>query len=438
MCPRTESSIGTANLREEACQALQQAADFALALQQQDGHWVAPVLSDASFTTQYVLFKYATAPARLAADPDAPALKRWLLWNQDTEGAWGPAPGHPGDVSSSCEAYLALRVLGTPASDPALVRARTFIVEHGGMARSRFLSRIFFAAFGLIAWASVPQVPAELVLLPTWAPLNIYALPSWIRATLLPLLVVRHHEPLYALPNGRHVENGFLDELWPDPADKRVLPTLSEALWEPDGGVLRFLFTLGDKALAGLGGLQKAPTRRGMSTNPMRCYSIYNILVKNFKVNGARPLSTLHVTAPMLTCHTQGALQRCIEWILDHQEEQGDWAGYLPPNWGCIWALLLEGLTTDDRPVHLALEALERFAISDEHGKWFQGTNSPCWDTAFMLGALSDAGRRDDARLAAAGRWLWSHQLMVEHGDWRVYAHTQQAGGWSFEYFSMI
>jgi squalene-hopene/tetraprenyl-beta-curcumene cyclase len=332
--------------REKARQALQQAFDFSFSCQQPDGHWVAPVSADATFTAQYVMFKYSISG--LSLEEDGSEIQRWLLGCQRKhDGSWSLAPELPGNLSTTVEAYLALRILGTPASDPALQRARDFVISQGGVAKVRFFTRFFLATFGLVPWKAIPQMPAELILMPSWSPLNIYVLSSWARSTLIPILVVRHHEPVYALPNGQSPNNDFLDELWVDPANKQV--PFARPLWElfygRDRDIIEFAFTLGDTVLAKLGGLKKGPQR---------------------------PL----------------AIRRCIEWLIEHQEEAGDWAGFFPPMHGSVWALLLEGFPMHHKAVRLGLEALERLAVNDTAGKWLQSTISPVWDTALMLKGL--------------------------------------------------
>jgi hypothetical protein len=42
---------------------------------------------------------------------------------------------------------------------------------------------------------------------------NIYNLSSWCRTTCVSLLLVRHHEPVYRLPNGLSRNNNFMNEL---------------------------------------------------------------------------------------------------------------------------------------------------------------------------------------------------------------------------------
>ena len=380
-------------LRNDTQAFIQKAIDFTWSCQQSDGHWNAPVSADATFTAQYVMFKYAILGLSLAED--GAALRQWLLSDQGDDGSWSMAPRMPGNVSTSVEAYLALRLLDVPLSHPAMERARAFILRQGGVAKVRFFTRFFLATFGLVPWAAIPQMPAELILMPTWAFLNVYVLSSWSRSTLIPILVVRHHEPVYALPNGLSKGNDFLDELWCDPTYKHVPYTrpLWELCWGRNRDAIELAFTLADKALVQLGGLRRWPLRKL-------------------------------------------AIRRCVEWLLEHQEEQGDWAGFFPPMHGSVWALILEGFPLHHKAVSLGLEAMERLAVNDSKGKWLQPTVSPCWDTALMVNALCDAGCSGDSRLVQAVDWLKARQLMVTHGDWRLYANTQQAGGWSFEYYN--
>ena len=238
------------------------------------------------------------------------------------------------------------------------------------------------------------QIPAELILMPASSPLNIYVLSSWARSTLIPILIVAHHQPIYALPNGKSESNDFLDELWVDPDNKNVpfAPSLLTSLRE--GEFLGCGFTAIDMLLA-----------------------------KTF--NGLRTLQPLR----------SRSRRKCIEWLLEHQEEAGDWAGFFPPMHGSIWALILEGYPLDSKPVVLGLAALERLAFEDCNGKRISATVSPVWDTALMVSALSDAGFGKDGRVQRAVDWVKEKQLSPDgHGDWRVYSPNSQGNGWSFEY----
>lgn len=375
-------------LLHQARAALEQAVHFSFDCQRPDGHWVAEVSADATFTSEYVMFKYAIG---LDLKPDGDAIRRWLLQDQQKDGSWTIGPEVAGNVSTTTEAYLALKILGMPPDDPSMLRARDFMIRSGGVAKVRFFTRFFLASFGLFPWESIPQLPAEMILMPPASPLNIYTLSSWARSTLVPILIVHHHKPIYALPNGLSSNNDFLDELWVDATNKNVpfAPPLSELF--SDRAWIEFGFTAIDKIIAQMGGLRN---------NPLRKIS----------------------------------RKRCVEWILEHQEDAGEWAGFFSATHGSLWALLLEGYSPDDKVIRSGLDALERLACDDERGRSISVTLSPVWDTALMAGALCDAGLPDDPRVQQAAAWVKRKQIYGPQGDWRVYSVSQVAGGWSFEY----
>lgn len=148
---------------------------------------------------------------------------------------------------------------------------------------------------------------------------------------MIPLCVIRHHEPIYLLPNGRSANNNFLDELWLDPTNKMIPYTSSLwQLWNED--IVSVSFAVVDKALSLIGGLR---------WGPLRTYS----------------------------------KQKCVEWILGHQERTGEIQGYLPPMHFSVLALVLEGFTIKDAAVSLALEAVERLTWQDKQGKRVQAVS---------------------------------------------------------------
>ena len=318
------------------------------------------------------------------------------MGNADSEtyldGSWSIAPDHHGDISTTTEAYLALKILGLAADDAAMLRAHAFMELHGGIARVRIFTRIFLAIFGLFPWSAIPEMPAELILMPRQAPINIYTISSWARVTLVPLLVICHHRPIYALPNGRSAQNDFLDELWYCSPAHSYIP-YTPPLWDVwNTSVVKFGFAAVDKILYLFGGLRLFPTR-------------------------------------------SYARKKCVEWILKHQEPSGDWAGISPPMQLSTLALVLEGYDLTDSPVSRGLEAIERFAVQDEAGKRIQVCLSPVWDTALTIIALCDAGLpTSHAKIKTATTWLQARQLLGSEGDWRVYSPSTPPGGFSFEY----
>lgn len=378
----------SSSLASEARSSLAHAVNHSFESVKSDGHWIGEMRSNATITAEYILLRQSLG---LDLEADAEALGCWLLSDQNEDGSWAIAPSYPGDVSSTIEVYLALKILGVSMDDQAMLRARDFILLHGGVAKIRIFTRIYLAIFGLVPWEEVPEMPAELILMPSRAPINIYRMSSWARSTIVPLLVLCHHRPIYSLP-GKNSD--FLDELWCCNAAHSIDP-YAPPLWEIwKNDLVTFAFALVDKALYLVGGLRRAPTRTY-------------------------------------------ARRKCMEWILEHQEESGDWAGIFPPMPFGLLALTLEGYKLEDSPVRRGLEALERFAWQDKKGKRVQACVSPVWDTALTSIALCDAQvPASDPRLVLAMSWVRARQLLGPQGDWRIYCPQATAGGFSFEYYN--
>ncbi|KAL8722258.1 MAG: hypothetical protein Q9225_001245 [Loekoesia sp. 1 TL-2023] len=385
----TIAEISKDSLPSRVAQALDKATRYAFDIIKPDWHWCGELLSNVTITAEHVMFSQAIG-VDLSADREA--YKKHILAQQRQDGSWAIAPDYAGDVSTSSEAYLALKILGVSTKSFEMQRARDFIVRAGGIARVRVLTRINLAQFGLLPWDAVPQLPAELIFMPSQSPINVYTFASWARSVIIPLLLIQHHQPVYALPNGRSANNDFLDELWLNNAQGKVCsgPTMYD-MWKTDA--LGSIFLGLDKILCRLGGLRWSPLR-------------------------------------------SLARRRCVSWILERQETAGDWAGIIPPMHTGIQALLLEGFTLGDSAIRHGLAAIERFAWQDEGGKRIQACVSPVWDTVLMTRGLCDAGvvERTDRRLQCVVDWCKARQQLGSEGDWRIYNRKPLAGGFAFEY----
>jgi squalene-hopene/tetraprenyl-beta-curcumene cyclase len=385
------------DLQARCHDAITSAVRYSVSSMKDDSHWSGEVRSNITLTAEYIfLYHYLNLPIQ---GTDRSALKQYLLSQQrPLDGSWGIAQDNHGDVSVSSEAYLALKLLGEDPSSPSMKLARAFIVSKGGLASIRVFTRIYFAMFGLMSWDSVPQLAPELILLPKSSFVGIYRFSSWARATLVPLMVIAHHRPIFALPNGRSANSNYLDELWVDSANKSApyAPALID--------------------------LVKQQNWIGLGATIADSFMSYQ-------------------TAWGILPFRQTALQKCMEWILERQEPSGDWAGIFPPLHASIMAMFLEGISISDPRMVRAMQAVERFAISDRLGKRVQPCVSAGWDTALMTIGLLDCspveGREAPAVRAQVDKaiaWIKGRQTLGAPGDWRMYRPLINAGGFSFEY----
>ena len=87
---------------------------------------------------------------------------------------------------------------------------RRRILEHGGADRCNSFTKFYLALLGQIPYASCPSVPVELVLLPRWSYVNLYAMSSWTRTIVVPLAVLSALKPVRTLPAERGIEELFV------------------------------------------------------------------------------------------------------------------------------------------------------------------------------------------------------------------------------------
>ncbi len=351
--------------------ALHDAVSWLLERQDPAGWWTAEMETNVTMTAEHLLLlRFLGLNHAEIAD----GARRHILEKQRTDGSWSLYFDGPGDLSTTIEAYTALRLLGIDTSTDPLARARRVVLAQGGLAAARVFTKMWLALFGDYPWDGVPSMPPELVHLPPSVPLNLYDFACWARGTIAPLLIVLSRKPVRSL--GLSVAE--LIAPGSEPRMHRI----------PGSGIFWWL----DK-------LQKLYER--LPRQPGRA-------------------------------RARGAI---TDWIVDHQEADGSWGGIQPPWVYSLIALNLQGMGTDHPVMQRGLRGLhERFAVSDEHGWRLQACMSPVWDTAWAVLALRAAGvPRAHPAIRGAVDWLLGEQIL-SGGDWQVRLPMRECGGWSFEF----
>src|SRR5262249_39148908 len=153
----------------------------------------------------------------LGREPE-PAVREgfvtYLRNHQNPDGGWGLDVESHSHVFTSVLNYVTLRLLGIPASDPGLERARDWFLPRGGPLGSGSWGKFILALLGLYAYQGLVPGPPELWLLPESWPLPpaklwghcpmVYPPMSWlyarrVRAPETPLLAEIRKE-IYAEP----------------------------------------------------------------------------------------------------------------------------------------------------------------------------------------------------------------------------------------------
>src|SRR5208282_337193 len=149
-----------------------------LCRQQTDGHWVGELQGDTILESEFILL---LAFLGQEASDKAHKAAAYILQQQRPDGSWSNYPDGPFEMSVSVKAYFALKLTGHDPEAPYMARARERIREEGGAARCNSFTKFYLALLGQFPYASCPAVPPEMMLLPSWAYLSIYAMSSWTR-----------------------------------------------------------------------------------------------------------------------------------------------------------------------------------------------------------------------------------------------------------------
>jgi squalene-hopene/tetraprenyl-beta-curcumene cyclase len=376
---------GQAGTRDAAAQALGRAREHLLGLQHEQGWWQGELETNVTMDAEDLMLREFLG-IRTAEQTEAAA--RWIAAQQRDDGTWANFYGGPGDLSTTVEAYVALRLAGHLPQARHMATAAQWIRDQGGIPATRVFTRIWLALFGQWSWDDLPVMPPELIYLPAWFPLNVYDWACWARQTIVPLTIVGTMRPATRLPFG-------IKELWPDEA----------------------------------GSL--AAGRKGKPRDP------WSVLFENLD----RVLHTYerraHRAKPVRAVR-QAAMRRCAEWIIARQEKDGCWGGIQPPWVYSLIALHLLGYGPGHPVMQRGLAGLDRFTITEDGPdgpvRRLEACQSPVWDTMLAMIALADAGLpADHPALTRAADWLLAEEI-TGPGDWQVRRPALAPGGWAFEF----
>jgi squalene-hopene/tetraprenyl-beta-curcumene cyclase len=357
--------------------ALEKARQHLLRIQEPEGWWKGELETNVTMDAEDLLLREFLGIRRPDDTAEAAA---WIRSKQRPDGTWATYHGGPGDLSTTVEAYCALRLAGDEPGEAHMSRAAAFVRDAGGVENSRVFTRIWLALFGLWPWDDLPTMPPELIALPAWVPCNIYDFGCWARQTAVAITVVGAYRPVR--PTAFDIE-----ELRTGRAADRPGPSLRD--WTGR-------FVLLDRVL--------------------------------------HRYERLANRSPLRKTVREAALRKAETWIVRRQEADGSWGGIQPPWVYSILALHLRGYPLDHPVLASAFDGLERFLVREDGMRRLEACQSPVWDTALAMVALVDAGLPpDDEALQAATEWTLGEEVRVR-GDWSVRRPEVPEGGWAFEF----
>jgi squalene-hopene/tetraprenyl-beta-curcumene cyclase len=358
-------------------QAIQASQDYLLSQQFEAGYWWAVLESNVTMTAEAVLLYKIWG---VDAGRPLAKMRRYITNQQRDNGSWELYFGDGGDLSTSIEAYMGLRLLGVEQNDPILVKARNFILSKGGVTKARIFTKFHLALIGCYDWRGIPSIPPWVMLLPNdLSPLTIYEMSSWARGSTVPLLIVFDRKPTWLLE-----PTITLDELYVEGYNRAEFSLPSKGDWSD-------IFLWADQAFKVAEDLDLVPFRRE-------------------------------------------GIAAAEKWVLERQEATGDWGGIIPAMLNSLLALKAMNYDAADPIVARGLAAVDRFGVETEDEYWVQPCVSPVWDAALVMRSLVDSGLAPDhPALVKGAEWLIKMQIL-DYGDWSVKNRRGAPGAWAFEF----
>ncbi len=363
-----------------ATQSAQQAANFLLGLQRDQGYWWAELTADTTLESDFILLQLWLHPPvdGVWNPPTRPLIDkavRSILARQLPDGGFNIYPKGPSDVSATVKAYFALKLAGLDYHDTRLTRARECILSLGGIQAANSYVKINLSLFDLFPREHAPTVPPELVLIPGNF---LYQMSSWTRAIVTPLAVVHAFNPKRPVPSGFDLKEIFL----PD-----VSPAFAQA---SSAFTWRNLFLKVDWAL------------------------------KFWELHGSKRVR-------------QKAIRRAEQWILERTRYSDGLAAIYPPMMYVIMALDLLGYPADHPHRMEAQKQFHHLLVDDGERFFFQPCFSVVWDTAIAGFALGECESAPQEALRKSADWLLTKEVR-RPGDWSIKRPKVEPSGWYFEF----
>jgi squalene-hopene/tetraprenyl-beta-curcumene cyclase len=377
-------SVSLKSLCAPARLAIHRTRQWLLGQQDIDGSWCAELEGDTILESETILLL-----AFLGQEDEELAGKcaAYLVDKQLPEGGWAMYPGGRPEISGSVKAYFALKLTGHDPSAEYMQRARAAILAAGGADAVNSYTRYYLALLGQISYEQCPAVPPEVVLLPKWFPVNLYAVSSWSRTIVVPLSILSAFRPVRRLEPRQGIRELFLRE--PEEWPELRCPGLS-------GG-----------------------------TGPLSWDRFFRTVDKGLK------WCQRHRFLPL----RQRALRAAERWMVARFDESDGLGAIYPPIVWSIVALKCLGYPDDSTQMEYCRQQLQDLVIEDRQAGTarLQPCKSPVWDTAITLRALAASGTRPDhPALREAVQWLLARQIN-RRGDWAETVDAPPAA-WCFEY----
>ena len=369
--------------------------------QHDDGHWCAELQGDTILESEFILLM-----TYLGREKDDLCIKaaNYLLEQQMSNGGWDNYPGGPADLGTTVKAYFALKLTGHDINASYMKKARDLILSMGGAVGCNSFTKYYLALLGQFPYSNCPAVPPELIFLPKWFYVNLYAMSSWTRTIVVPLSIFYAHKPVRELTDEQGISELFVQpqhtRLWPQEPSHRIFS------WHN-------FFLIVDQIIKFVDPLQSSFPHEEKLSFLQKCWDF--------------------VRKPFTAIRTE-AVHRAAKWMMERFEDSDGVGAIFPPMVYTVISLRVLGYADDSPEMIWAMKQLTDLAIEENNTVRLQPCFSPVWDTGLTLNALSYAPNKEqEIPIERAVDWLMLKEVRRK-GDWSELLPGIEPGGWFFEY----
>ncbi|KAM3507803.1 hypothetical protein MY11210_007006 [Beauveria gryllotalpidicola] len=375
-----------------AIDAAKNGINFFEKLQLPSGHWGCEYGGPMFLLPTVVCAWYATK----TPIPEAYAMeiKNYLAARAHPEdGGWGLHIEGESTVFGTSLNYTVLRLIGVDPEDPIMVRARGTLHKLGGALYAPHWAKFWLATLGVMSWDIVNPIPPEIWLLPDWVPIAPWRWWIHIRQVFLPMGYV--YSKRWSCPEDAIIR-GLREELFVEPHAQINWASHRNSIAPEDN---------------------YHPKSWLLNSVNWVLVNIYNPYIRpNFIKNKA---------------------EAWCSQLIDMEDANTDYADLAPVNapMNTVVCYIRDGPEAFSVKRHI--ERLEEFLWVKDEGMLVNGTNGvQCWDTAFLIQAVVEAGLHTDERwrpmLTKALRYLDRQQIRDNCVDQEKCYRQQRKGGWPF------
>src|ERR1700742_5068899 len=138
---RTQTPEG-GSVGDAANHALAQARNYLLGIQDEQGWWQGELETNVTMDAEDLLMRQFLGVSDAA---HTAAEARWIRSQQRADGTWATFYGGPGELSTTIEAYVALKLAGDQPDQPHMRKAAKVVFAAGGPDARRAFPRTSLA-----------------------------------------------------------------------------------------------------------------------------------------------------------------------------------------------------------------------------------------------------------------------------------------------------